>query len=976
MGACGSAPVAHDQRLPSQPARSSHSLQPPPASPSQDDDDDASSDDASDGASDTDDDDPPSCISSSSPHLPTPLDPSHPSPHPPTTTTCPLPRKKRRKHRRNKSRHLHKKAQRSVVERIRQHPLLFEPSTADVIHSPVVSAREGDMGGGGGEAVGGGIGGGGGGGRGEPLASPASGQLLTVPGGVGGGVRGGGGMSLREGGGGGGMQAFDPEEVTVLLIDSDREVTAAVESWLSACRYSVIACEEGKEGVEVLLEAGATDRTSPNPLLSSLPTPFSPASSSSSSSSSSPSPAPHPSDRCDIDLIIVDWNVSIGSTKFLDWTLDNQSSLSHIPVIVLCDDEMTAQGMDRLVKRGAADILRKPLVHQPFLHSVRTILHNRVEAAHAELLKSRGDQYKAELAKGGKASLLLPGSALSTPKRSLSSMLSTFVQASPRAAAGGGEGGVDEGAISQVHAVLVSADESLHAAVAAAVAQLPLHLHSCSGPRESLVLQEGIDVQSNSSSIISNTSSTAELLSPHFPSHFAFSLSNAASPTSSSTASLPPFSALSTRPSILQDSPLTPLHSHHPPIIKKHSSGTETSTLLRPPSAGPSSSIPLSPSTSHHHPSLHPPPPFPHPSPRWSAFQARGSLMQGMHGVVSSYFGVELFVLDAAVMRGEEGMEWMEVMKGRSVKQQTPVLLLTPEDDPCTQLIRDLHPLSLTTIGLPLSGSLLKQRLQRVLESVDILRHQRLYAYRAQAYRMLVKKMREKRDRDKAGGGGGGGGGGQLQSSKQGVLVLGEGATALNPRSSLSMSHGIQHHLSDDDGLRSLLSSPTGQLPRLSLNSPAVRHSSRAFMDAMQPPSRKASEVLLQPFVSFPPPGLYDRKGSEESESGESGGRGSRSHVSGEEVGGEGVWGGVGGGGGRGVEVVAGSGRGEGRGQLLTTVTLVDGEEVSLRTTGVAEEVEHSSPSTRLERSLNTLVDLARLDPTGSSPRTSLTAVG
>ena len=887
MGACGSAPVHHDDSHPAPVGRQrSASFHGDPADADKADEEEKSStpnDDAEDN------DDPAS--HSDSGNGDSDSENSQSFSHDPSQSQygeVPVKRKKKRKgHRRNKSRTAHKKAQKALEERMRALKTddLFESEAADVVHSPVGSARAAAP-------------------ANLPLAvtvtadnnpplsvttqpklsvpavaaapatdavrllrpSPSSSSTLPIP------TSSSHSSSI--------FSSFDPEEVTILVIDNDEEVCQCVESWLSDRRYSVITCLEGREAVEVLLEAGAKDDSSaeqqppqsrlpPSASSSSSSSSFSanePSSSSSSSSHSSASvssnaassfvrilPQPSPAaatataasaDLCDIDMIVCDWHTSYQSQKFLDWVMDN-ASLAHIPVIILADDEMTAQGMDRLMRRGAADILRKPLVHHPFIHSIQTIIKNKAEAAHVQLLRSKGDEYKQELNRAQKNSLYASASSsLSTPKRSFMSMMNTFVTASPKGSVAGlASPIVASAAIQQVHAILVSGEESIHSEVSAAVLRLPLTLHSCASPHESLLLQEDIDAQSNTSTIISHTATQAELMSPHFPSHFGFAASNLSSPASRTTAAFTHFgnAPRSTRVSIVEELS-TP--TSHLPTTKKLSTATTTPHVA-------------------HQPLLHTP-----LSPRMSqSTNMRNSIIRNLHSL-SSYFGTELFILDSAAFRGEEGAEWIRVMQARSQKQQTPVLLLTPESDPsATQLIRSLHPLQVVVVSVPLSSTLLVKKVSVLLESISIIRHQRLYAYRAQAYRMLVKKIREKKANAASG---------LSIGSSRGVLMLSEGGTALNSRASVSMSlmEHARNAVPDDDALRSLMASPTGMLPRFSITSPSVaKPSSRAVNGSfvgnglMAPvldiSNQRKSEVMLQPFTQFPPPGLHNRKGSE-----------------------------------------------------------------------------------------------------------------
>ena len=857
MGACGSAPIHHDSST-SAPhgRRRSTSLHGGDANGKQ-------GEEKSNTPDESEDNDDAASLSDSS-NADNDAENSQSYSHDPNQSQygdVPVKRKKKRgKHRRNKSRTAHKKAQKALEERMRALKTddLFEAGMADVIHSPVGSSRGSppdvplsvtvtvdkapalaSQPGAAAVAV-----------TGPRLLHPSSSSSLTAP------------LPASSQS----MFPFDPEEVTILVIDNDDEVCHCVEEWLSDRRYSVITCLEGREAVEVLLEAGAKDDSTaasaqPQRHLASSSSSFSSnesqssmnsaslslsaAQMSASSSNSIPTPTPAPSDLCDIDMIVCDWHVSYQSLKFLDWVMDN-ASLAHIPVIILADDEMTAQGMDRLMRRGAADILRKPLVHHPFIHSIQTIVKNKVESAHVQLLRSKGDEYKQELSRAQKSSVHSSASSLSTPKRSFVSMLNTFVTASPK-------GSVTSllnspmgatAAIQQVHAILVSGEESIHSEVSAAVQRLPLTLHSCASPHDSLLLQEDIDAQSNTSTIISHTSTQAELMSPHFPSHFGFAASNLSSPNSRSTAAFNHFGQRSTRVSIV-DELATP--SSHLPTNKKLSTAANTPHVS---SQQQLLNTPLSPRFSH-------------------STNMRNSIIRNLHSL-SSYFGTELFIIDAATFRGEEGAEWIRVMQSRSQKQQTPVLLLTPESDPSTQLIRALHPLQVVVVSVPLSSTLLVKKVSVLLESISIIRHQRLYAYRAQAYRMLVKKIREKKSAAA--------GGLSVTGGNRGVLMLGEGGTALNSRASVSMS--LMDHArsvaTDEDAMRSLLASPTGMLPRLSITSPSVmkRASSRAtngtplaagllVPSMMDISHQRKSEVMLQPFTQFPPPGLHNRKNSD-----------------------------------------------------------------------------------------------------------------
>lgn len=64
---------------------------------------------------------------------------------------------------------------------------------------------------------------------------------------------------------------------------------------------------------------------------------------------------------------------------------------------MLCPEGTSVQSLDRLIRRGASDVLHKPLNRASLLHSIDTLFRTLVDEKKSELLRDKGNEYKSEL---------------------------------------------------------------------------------------------------------------------------------------------------------------------------------------------------------------------------------------------------------------------------------------------------------------------------------------------------------------------------------------------------------------------------------------------------------------------------------------------------------------------------------------------------------------------------------------------------
>ena len=113
-----------------------------------------------------------------------------------------------------------------------------------------------------------------------------------------------------------------------------------------------------------------------------------------------------------VDVIICDVNVLVFDGQLLlDWVI-NTPSIVEIPVIVLTSN-LPSQGLERLIRRGAWDVLHKPLNRAVFLNAIATVFATRRQKLFIERLRAKGDEYKEKFMKGQHGKLRLSNMATS-----------------------------------------------------------------------------------------------------------------------------------------------------------------------------------------------------------------------------------------------------------------------------------------------------------------------------------------------------------------------------------------------------------------------------------------------------------------------------------------------------------------------------------------------------------------------------------
>lgn len=164
------------------------------------------------------------------------------------------------------------------------------------------------------------------------------------------------------------LQSFRPDEHHVVVVDDDVPTLKSLVRWLQECGYLVSTCGSGQELMD-LLNLASTD-------------------------------ADGGGERAvnDINVILVDITMQTINGPVLDQVRAGKY-YGHIPVILMGFD-VTPQEAARLMRRGSADFLHKPMSATLLLRSVRLLLETRVEQQNAKVLKKEGDKYK-RLAKEG-----------------------------------------------------------------------------------------------------------------------------------------------------------------------------------------------------------------------------------------------------------------------------------------------------------------------------------------------------------------------------------------------------------------------------------------------------------------------------------------------------------------------------------------------------------------------------------------------
>jgi CheY-like chemotaxis protein len=145
---------------------------------------------------------------------------------------------------------------------------------------------------------------------------------------------------------------------TILVVDEHPSTRQIITKWLTSSKYTEISCASGNQAMDILVP-----------------------------------PAGSPVHR--VDLIICDVNVVAQDGQLLlDWVINHDVSISAIPVIVLSSN-LPSQGLERLIRRGAWDVLHKPLNRAVFLNALATVFTTRRQKAFIEKLRITGDEYKA-----------------------------------------------------------------------------------------------------------------------------------------------------------------------------------------------------------------------------------------------------------------------------------------------------------------------------------------------------------------------------------------------------------------------------------------------------------------------------------------------------------------------------------------------------------------------------------------------------
>jgi len=164
--------------------------------------------------------------------------------------------------------------------------------------------------------------------------------------------------------------AFQPNDVCILLCDPDGR---QLEDALQAAGYSVVRCDNAAEAID-LLQSLLTPLTSPDP----------------SVADDKPE-----QESSDFDFVICDAQASLvsGGVHLLDW-LAAQNAYAGVPVLVSSDDCSIA-ATERWLRRGATDVLRKPLIPALVLNSVFTLaVKAHQERVLLPALQRSGDRYK------------------------------------------------------------------------------------------------------------------------------------------------------------------------------------------------------------------------------------------------------------------------------------------------------------------------------------------------------------------------------------------------------------------------------------------------------------------------------------------------------------------------------------------------------------------------------------------------------
>lgn len=199
--------------------------------------------------------------------------------------------------------------------------------------------------------------------------------------------------------------SVDPNP-TILVVDEHPSTRQIITKWMTSSKYTEISCASGAQAMDIL------------------------------------SPPSHTASH-HVDLIICDVNVLVFDGQLLlDWVINNVPSISQIPVIVLSSN-LPSQGLERLIRRGAWDVLHKPLNRAVFLNALATVFNTRKQKAFIERLRMKGDEYKERFYHRSKfgRNLSAAGGNSGGPRPSLTYMPSvTQLSAPPSPMLGGGSG--------------------------------------------------------------------------------------------------------------------------------------------------------------------------------------------------------------------------------------------------------------------------------------------------------------------------------------------------------------------------------------------------------------------------------------------------------------------------------------------------------------------------------------------------------
>lgn len=163
------------------------------------------------------------------------------------------------------------------------------------------------------------------------------------------------------------LRQFRPEECHIVVVDDDVATLTSCVKWLQDVGYLVSTCGSGQELVNLLKLASEGSSSAEGKVT-------------------------------DINALLVDVTMQTDAGSVLD-TVRSHPSYCQIPLILIGLD-VTPQEAERLMRRGSADFLHKPMSSSLLQRSMRLLLEGLVEQHNSLLLKQEGDKYKS-LAKEG-----------------------------------------------------------------------------------------------------------------------------------------------------------------------------------------------------------------------------------------------------------------------------------------------------------------------------------------------------------------------------------------------------------------------------------------------------------------------------------------------------------------------------------------------------------------------------------------------